>query len=655
MRHITILTLAAASLAMPAVAARLTPAEALASALGQRQDIDGGLRLASKYSLAWSAADGGAYAFNRAGGGFVVAAGDDSCGAALLGYSDSGRIDPASMPPALLELLDGFATGRVEPTPHRAQRENIEPLLTTKWGQNVPYYNDCPLVEDFRCVTGCAATAISQVLNHYEYPACGTGIATGAIYGSDTELTLDLSAHPFDWANMLDDYSGEYSDTEAAAVANLMHAVGMSINMNYSPNSSGASVTNEVKGLTTHLGFDKSLRSLRHDFYTVAEWNCMAYEELRAGKPIVYNGFNAYGGHCFVIDGYDGTSGEFFHVNWGWEGMSDGYFLLINLSPEEQGTGGSAAGYNKNQEAFFNLIPDEGTECYLPVMGMYGAFGVKVASILKTKDPEFCATCPGVNNYQGFYNVGVETARGNLGIRIVNSETGEETYAAAARQSSIAVFAREQTFTIPAADMPAEGVYTVSPAFLKDGEWYDIAQDASTRTEVTLTVTDKRFKFTYRNLATVLELSEVSWAPTDKFINGHDVTIGATLTSHNGEFAGNIIPVLCQGTTIATAMSARNVSLDPEESVRLEWSEPFADALAEGAYNFYIIREEGFKGLFGPVAVEVGDEAGIDGIETDLTSQDTIIYDLTGARVARPEAGGVYIVRRGSDVFKVRY
>lgn len=78
-------------------------------------------------------------------------------------------------------------------------------------------------------------------------------------------------------------------------------------------------------------------------------------------------------------------------------------------------------------------------------------------------------------------------------------------------------------------------------------------------------------------------------------------------------------------------------------------------ALAEGTYNFYIIREEGFKGLFGPVAVEVGDEAGIDGIETGLSGQETIIYDLTGARVARPEAGGVYIVRRGTEVFKVRY
>lgn len=655
MRRTAIFILAAASLGIPAGAARLSPAEALVSALGERHDTDGRQRMASSYTLAWSTADGGVYAFNRAGGGFVIAAGDDSSGASLLGYGDAGKIDPAAMPPALRDALEAFAAGRVEHTPRNGVRQNIEPLLKTRWGQDAPFYNDCPVYEGERCVSGCVATAISQVLNHYKYPSCGTGVASARVYGSDNGLTLDLAEHPIDWENILDDYSDGYSDVEAAAVANLMHVVGMAINTEYSPHSSGATVTDEVKGLTTYLGFDKSLRSLRHDFYTVTEWNEMAYRELSAGKPIVYNGFNAFGGHCFVIDGYDGTDGEFFHVNWGWHGMSDGYFLLINLTPDEQGIGGSAAGYNKNQEAFFNLIPDEGTTGYLPVLGMYGSFGVKVASILKTKDPEFCATCPGVNNYQGFYNVGVEPVSGNLGIKIVDRQTGNVTYAATERRSALSVLGREQTFTIKSADMPGEGEYYVTPAFLYNGEWYDVAQDASTRTEVILTVTDKRFKFSSRSVAADLELTDVSWEPADKFINGREVRIGATLTSHTGAFGGNIIPVLCDGATIVTSMSPRNVSLEPEESVRLEWNEPFGDTLAEGEYNLYIVREEGFKGLFGPVKVEVGDQSGIEETVAGSAPVDTVIYDLTGTPVSRPSAGNVYIVRRGADTFKVRY
>ena len=55
----------------------------------------------------------------------------------------------------------------------------------------------------------------------------------------------------------------------------------------------------------------------------------------------------------------------------------------------------------------------------------------------------------------------MKTARGNLGIRIVNSETGEETYAAAARQSSIAVFAREPAH---ASRVPRQAASTSSAA-----------------------------------------------------------------------------------------------------------------------------------------------------------------------------------------------
>lgn len=655
MKSITIFTLAVASLVMPAHAGRLTPAEALASALDSRQVADGRRCAASSYKLAWSASGGGAYVFNREGGGFVIASGDDTVGVALLGYGDTGEIKPETMPPALRDMLDAFATGRVEQYPRSERRQNIEPLLKTKWGQDVPYNNDCPIYDSHRCVTGCAATAISQVLNHYGYPACGTGVATASVKGSDAGISLDLSEHPLDWENMLDDYSAGYSDAEAAAVANLMHVVGMSINMGYSPVASGATVTDEVKGLTTYLGFDRSLKSLRRDFYTVSEWNEMSYRELLAGKPIVYNGFNGFGGHCFVVDGYDGTNGEYFHINWGWNGMSNGYFLLINLSPEEQGIGGSTGGFNKNQEAMFNLIADAGTESYQPVLGMYGSFGVKVASILKTNDPEFCAICPGVNNYQGFYNVGVETVRGNLGIKAVNKETGEITYAAAPRQSDIAVLGREQSFVIPSADMPEEGEYTVSPAFFHNGEWFDIAQDASVRTEVTLTVTDKRFKFSYRSLGGELELTDVEWKPRDKFINSQDVSVSATLTSHAGAYDGNIIPVLCAGTEIVASMSPRSVSLEPAESVRLEWHESFGSELEEGDYNFYIVCEEDFKGLFGPVKIHVCDSAEVDGIYTGMTDCDYIIYDLTGTRIARPVAGNVYIVQRGLEVFKVVY
>ena len=46
------------------------------------------------------------------------------------------------------------------------------------------------------------------------------------------------------------------------------------------------------------------------------------------------------GGHAFIIDGYEvkGSTG-YFHVNWGWNGQSDDYYLISVLKPIFQYTG----------------------------------------------------------------------------------------------------------------------------------------------------------------------------------------------------------------------------------------------------------------------------------------------------------------------------
>lgn len=51
------------------------------------------------------------------------------------------------------------------------------------------------------------------------------------------------------------------------------------------------------------------------------------------------------GGHSFIIDGYENG---YFHVNWGWDGAADGYYLLTSM-----------LGYNDQQGAFIGLKPVE--------------------------------------------------------------------------------------------------------------------------------------------------------------------------------------------------------------------------------------------------------------------------------------------------------
>lgn len=643
-----------ASAAVPVSASHMGPDEALQAALGRiSAQAPGPMKAPAAYRLVWSAVNENVYAFNREGGGYLIASGDETMGAPLIGYSYTGSIDPSNMPPAMVDMLEAYSTSRVESPVSRAARENIPPLLSTTWDQSDPYNRLCPEYGDKNCVTGCAATAIAQVLTHYRYPACPTGTGTALFRGE--QLTLNLDEHPIDWDNVIYDYTGQFTDAQAEAVANLMRVTGFSISMEYGDMSSGAAVNDCILGLTSHMKFDKSMRSLRHSLFTDSEWNKLVYDELAANRPLVYFGFNLMAGHAFVCDGYDGTNGDYFHINWGWSGLSDGYFLLSNLTPTEQGTGGSDSGYNKDQEAFFNMMPDAGTQTYAPSMGLFGSFGPRTYSLLRDKDVEFTAIEAGSYGYKGFYNVGVESVAGNLGIKITDTTSGQVTYAAAAKRVSIPVKGREQSFTIASADMPGEGGYTVTPAFKLNGtEWMDLPQEGSYRTNVTLTVTDKRFKFTVDKIAPAVSLSEVTYSPSDAFVNTKPVQISATVNATGEDFTGSLLPVLCQGTSIVNAMKSKAVTARVGEPLKVEWDEPFEMSLAEGEYNLFIIREADLKGLYGPVPVRVVNPTAVEIVDAGSEAAPEY-FDLLGYPVASPAKGHIYIVRRGSNVSKIIY
>ncbi len=645
-----------ALVAAGASAEHLSPADALSRALNSPVlKTRGSNAREADYSLTWQTSNANVYAFNHASRGYLIVAGDTDMGAAVIGYSDTGRIDPANMPPALVDMLDAYSTSRLEVPVSRAGSENIAPLMSTQWDQNDPYNRDCPTIDGAPCVTGCPATAIAQVLAVKRYPDCGTGVAQARL-GNST-ITMNLDDHPIDWNNIVDDYpEGKFTDEQAAAVANLMHVAGMAVNTIYGTGSSGAGSNDIIRGITTHLKFDKSARFLRHDFFTTSEWNKLVYDELAAGRPLVYLGFNTMAGHAFVCDGYNGDNGDMFHINWGWSGLSDGYYLLANLTPGQQGTGGSDSGYNKDQQALFGMVPDHGTADYAVIMGLYGSFGVKMASILRSKDPEFCATRAGAYGYQGFYNLGAEKVKGVFGIRIVNNATQEVTYAETGSPGELGVENRVLTYTIPASAMPGEGEYTVTPAFKAEGgEWVDVLQEGETRQRVTMIVTDKRFKFAYTSMVASIELTDVVTSPAGTFVNGEPVKITCKVSAVGDVFGGNLVPVLCQGTTIVNSMTPKFVSIDAGETVGLEWYEPFDVKLREGDYNFYIIRESDFKSFYGPVGVSVANPAGINAIPADVSSTGVEIYDLRGIRVTAPVKGRLYIIRSGDTFIKVIY
>jgi hypothetical protein len=317
------------------------------------------------------------YIFNAdAGKGFVVISGDDCVGENLvLGYTASGNFNSRNIPDNLQWWLEEMGT-QITSLSRRSSKakavplhENIDTLVTALWGQGDNTYNPknpynafCPEVNGRLSATGCSATALAQVLYYHKWPQ--EPIA-GPIPGYSTELDLELDELPaisFDWQNMVDDYKKETTRKQQEAVATLMRYCGQSIQMDYSPDGSAADYF-DVDMLVQLFGYDQGLYSACADNYTVSGWDNLIYNELKEGRPLVYGGFSTADGHSFVLDGYQVKNGTgYYHVNWGWHGLDNGYFKIAILDYEAQGTEASstANGYNYHQEALIGLQPARG-------------------------------------------------------------------------------------------------------------------------------------------------------------------------------------------------------------------------------------------------------------------------------------------------------
>lgn len=343
-----------------------------------------GMRLApARQSLTVGTADEAYYVFNvGTDQGFVLVSADDRT-PAILGYADQGTFDAATCPAPMKSFLAGLAdqirmldaVPQQKAAPRRVIiKRAISPLLQTVWNQEKPYNNDCP--EFFNTekygetVTGCVATAMSQVLNYYQWPAA-TKAAIPA-YTCPTEFTglgsISVPEVPagtkLDWANMVYDYVGQETDEQEKAVALLMFATGASVGMDYRSDASGgsnASNANIPAALVNYFDYSASAKYVQRENYLLDEWNTMIYNELKAQRVVIMGGQSSGGGHAFVIDGY--SSDDYFHINWGWGGMDNGYFLLSVCNPgSSAGYGASTTsdGYSYKQDAVVGIEPNKG-------------------------------------------------------------------------------------------------------------------------------------------------------------------------------------------------------------------------------------------------------------------------------------------------------
>ena len=315
---------------------------------------------------------------------FVVVAGDDRAEEILM-VGDRPLKDVNNLPLGLRDLLGQYkdqimflqehpglhgSPMAIPPGTPSLRAGTYGPLLTCNWDQQAPYWNQCKF-GSYQCLTGCPATSASMVFYFWKYPTDPTPVVPGykstistGSYSSKSYTHSALPSTTFDWANMLDDYTGSYTTAQGNAVATLMHYVGQAEHMGYGTDGSGVSVdsVSNIRNAFTFFGYDSSTTrfvkktsaySGGSTLYTDAQWAAMIQEEMAAGRPIVFCAVSSSaGGHAFNVDGYNSSTNKY-HINFGWSGDGNAWCSLNSF-------GYSSYNFNVYQQMVIGIQPPSG-------------------------------------------------------------------------------------------------------------------------------------------------------------------------------------------------------------------------------------------------------------------------------------------------------
>ena len=386
-----------------AIAARFTNEQPQLSRMHKAPRQASNMRLAHK-ALQNNSEEVAFYVFNQEGNnGYVIVSADDRTAEDVLGYNEHGSFDYSKINPNLKWWLSRYAeeitalqtiddSELEQPSVRKAKQVTaIANLLVNDqgleitWYQETPYNNLCPMDErdNTRCLTGCVATAASQIMYKWRWPKKGTGSSSytwrdylndsGSKY-KDKTLSANYGETTYDWDNMLPAYKGKSATTaQKTAVATLMYHAGVAAKMGYGGDAAGGSGawTDDMGyGFKTYFGYkvDKFITMYasktkyeQAKYADVADITCefgvtrnqfIEYfnADLEAGRPIIMGGEGNDGGHEFVCCGRDANNK--FYINWGWEGEDNGYYALSSLSP-------SGYGFSSNLDALIGLRPDK--------------------------------------------------------------------------------------------------------------------------------------------------------------------------------------------------------------------------------------------------------------------------------------------------------
>lgn len=539
------------------------------------------------------------YVFSS-GNGYVITTADDEL-SPVLAIVDEGAYDKRTLNPAAADWLDMLADEIEYCYAHPEvmkqartslfddfTREPIEPMISSRWNQDSPYNDKCPVYNGRRAVSGCVATAMAMAMKWHKYPDKGIGQYSYRFNGQ--VISYDYENALFDWNNMTDEYGSESTEEERNAVAELMLACGVSVDMHYTPDMSGAYSEMIPTALVKYFGYSDDAKFVMREFYTLSAWERLVYQKLKSDGPLLYNGRGLAGGHQFICDGYH-TKG-LFHFNWGWSGESDGYFRLSALNPGSLGIGGGAGGFNARQAIVTGMhAPVEGEAEPMPNIISAGTFRVN----FNVPVPQWRFTAS-----EGVYSIDHREVTVNLGLRLI-SEDGTVSYVAVDKETEFPPIPKSLNVkTVSRWDLDlaecqlAEGVYRATPAFRWNGSWADIPQQSGNASYVEVTVAaDGSVK--YKNIKddAISDLEVTSFSNiNDGKVNGK-YEFNVKVTNHGTSKYSGFITAHVMDYDMANEICAFDVDLlvNGERSISFDVRQVLE--LEKGLYRIYFTDRNG--------------------------------------------------------------
>ena len=307
------------------------------------------------------------YVFNHENGYVVVAADDRAY--PILGYSEGAPFDVNNIPEGLRYYLGHYGRQiqyaidnelvaeqwellRKEGITMKTRMEKaVNPLISTTWDQDWPYNYYAPACQSYwtnnHCYAGCVATAMSQVMKYWNWPETGVGEHSYSTSSYGGTLSANFGATTYEWSIMPNSVTS--ANAGGMAVALLMYHCGISVDMDYSPNGSGAHTEDVAGAVIDHFRYGSCTYVDTRDLYTKTAWEDKLIAQLDRGIPMVYAGSDTDGGHAFNCDGYNNQ--RYFHFNWGWSGSSNNYYQIDALNT-------SNGSFNQYQRAVLEMVPD---------------------------------------------------------------------------------------------------------------------------------------------------------------------------------------------------------------------------------------------------------------------------------------------------------